>query len=491
MTIWNRYSQQTRRQRPYESLTGSSPFWSADQALCRFLAELLACPVVEVGVAARRALTKYLSADGKELAALLTDPPWWNPLQLEHLLAAIHVSVASGSPHILGLREFVESLNHSESLAVRSVAKRICDEQGWVWEDVTTASAQPVILLPSDPSSRHEAGMVLGGDTTTAWNLHQELIRPLLRAGLDANELRSEFERVYWVLEKKYPWANDERLKRWKSLLLTNFWLNPQAIIGREAAMRVFGRRSLSGQVPPGAEDGYDHFYPIYDPRLELHQPIERPPELQAMEWRISANDEKAWRQGAGAGEWSHYPDSVQGLSLIGERTRFVRPEWEWPREDRYRGLITDSPDKANERALKSAFGLTYEAYLDGRGQDDRQLIFLNEENQLIGPAYRWAAINSNFARALGWHPSADVPFQWLNTAGNVMVESTFWKDGWIWLEPPRFESLGEGWFVSASPAAIEAIRRFAPGTEIHLWVERHSHGSKPYEGKWHLSRPL
>ena len=476
---------------PYKSLTGSAPSWSANQALCRFVAELLAFPVVDVAVAARRVLAEYLSANGKGLISLLTDQSWWNPLQLEHLLTAVHMGAASGSPHIADLREFVESLNHSESLAVRSVAKRICDEQGWGWEDITTASSHPVILLASDPIPRREAEIVLGGDTTIAWNLHQVLIQPLLHTGLDENELRSEFERVYWALEREYPWANDTRRKRWMSLLLARFWLSPRAIIGREAAMHVFGRRSLSGQVPPGAEVEYDSFYPIYDPQLELHQPIDRPLELQAMEWRFTANDRKAWLQGAGASEWSHYPDSVQGLSLIGERTWFVRPEWEWPHEERYRALIAKSIDKADKRALKSAFGLTYEMYLDGRGQNDKQLIVLNEENQLVGPAYQWAAINSNIARALGWNPSTNIPFQWLDTAGNVMIESTYWKDGWIWIEPPRFESLGEGWFVSASPAAIEAIRLLAPGTEIHLWVERQSHGDQPYEGKWHLSRTL
>ena len=477
--------------RPYGSLTSSAPSWSVDQTLCRFVAELLAFPVVDVGVAARRALAKYLSANGKGLLALLTAQPWWNPIQLEHLLATVHVGVSSGSPHIANLREFVESLNHSESLAVRSVAKRICDERGWTWEDVTTASAHPVILLAGDPSPRHEAGMVLGGDTTTAWNLHQALIRPLVRAGLDEDELRSEFKRVYWALEGEYPWANDERLKRWRSQLLVRFWLNPQAIIGREAAMVVSGRRALSGQIPPGEEVAYDSFHPVYDPRLEIHQPTERPPEFQAMEWRSKANDEKAWRQGAGASEWNHYPDSVKGLPLIGERSWFVRPDWEWPREERYRGLVARSHHPMAKRNLDSAFELTYEMYLDGRGQDDNQLIVLNDEHQLVGPTYQWAAINSNFARALGWHPSTNVRFQWLDAAGNVMVESTYWKDGWIWIRPPRFESLGEGWFVTASPAAIEAIRRLAHGTETHLWVERHSHGNQPYEDKWHLSRPL
>ena len=477
--------------RPYGSLTCSAPSWSVDQTLCRFVAELLAFPVVDLGVAARRVLAKYLLAHGKGFLALLTARPWWNPIQLEHLLATVHVGVSSGSAHIENLREFVESLNHSESLAVRSVAKRICDEQGWTWEDVTTAAAQPVILLAGDPSPRHEAGIVLGDDSTTAWDLHQALIRPLLRAGLDKDELHSQFKRVYWALEGEYPWANDERLKRWRSQLLVRFWLSPRAIIGREAAMVVFGGRALSGQIPPGEEVAYDSFYPIYDPRLEIHQPTERPPEFRAMEWRFSANDGKAWCQGSGASEWNHYPDSINGQPLIGERSWFVRPDWEWPREERYRGLFAKSLHDIVKRDLDSAFELTYEMYLEGWGQNKNQLIVLNDEPQLAGPAYKWAAINSNFARALGWHPSTNVRFQWLDAKGNVMVKSTYWKDGWIWIRPPRFESLGEGWFVTASAAAIEAIRRLAPETETHLWVERHSHGDQPYEGKWYLVRPL
>lgn len=163
-----------------------------------------------------------------------------------------------------------------------------------------------------------------------------------------------------------------------------------------------------------------------------------------------------------------------------------------WPREERYRGLIAGPPTGTSDRhVLESAYALTYEMYLEGRGQEDRQLIVQNSERQLVGPAYRWAAINANCARTLGWHVSDDVPFQWLDAAGNVMVRSTYWKDGWIWIEPPRSESLGEGWLVSATPAAIDAIRQLALGTDVHLWVERHSHGGRPYEGKWHLSQSL
>ena len=476
----------------YESLTGpAAPDWSADRALCRFVAELLAFPAVDVAVASRRALATYLSANGRGLISLLNDRPWWNPLQLEHLLVAVHVGASNGSPHITELREFVESLCDSESFAVRRVARRICYQQGWIWKDVTTSAVRPVILLPSDPGNRQETEMVLGGDRTTAWNLHRSLIQRLLSAGLDETELRSEFDRVYWALKGEYPWADDPRLKSWMNRLVTRFWLSVEAIIGREAAMRVFGRRSLCGQLSVSAEDSYDTFYPIYDLQLEVYQPVERPRELKAMEWRFTTNDEEVWRQGAGASKWSYYPNSVQSLSIIGERTWFLRPEWEWPREERYRGLIAEVLEEANQRALNSVVGLTYEMYLDGQGQGEQQLVVLNNERQLVGPAYRWAAINANIGRALGWHLSSNVPFQWLDSAGNVMVESIYWKDGWIWIEPPRFESLGEGWLVLASSVAIEAIRRVAPGTKMHLWVERHSYGNRPYTGNWHLTRPL
>ena len=375
--------------------------------------------------------------------------------------------------------------------AVRSIAKRICDGQGWMWEEVRTASPEPIILIPSYPTSLQEAEMVIGGETDIAWNLHPALIEPLLARGLDGDELRSEFERVYWELKGEYPWSDDGRVQQWVRQLLTKFWLTPKGIIGREAAMRVFGRRSLCGQIPPGAEAAYDNFYPIYDPLVEAHQPTERPMELQGMAWRLMGRDGEAWLQGADASEWSHYPDAIRGRALIGERTFFVRPEWEWPREERYRGVIADVAEEADEQVLKSTSELTYEMYLDGRGQEDNQLIVLNSENQLVGPVYRWVAINANLAKALGWRPSTGVPFRWLDTTGVVMVESIFWKDGWIRIKPPRNESLGEGWVVSASTDAIEAIRGFVPETEMHLWVERHSHGEREYEGKWHLSRPL
>ena len=333
--------------------------------------------------------------------------------------------------------------------------------------------------------------MLVGGDATDAWELHQALIAPLRWAGLDEDELRSEFEASYRLLKGAYPWSDQERLRRWMNALLVRFWLSPHVIVGREAAMRVYGRRSLSGDVARDAEARYDSFYPVYDPALELHQAAERPGELRAMEWRLTGSEGDAWRRGVAAEDWAHYPESVGGRSLIGERTCYVRPEWEWPRERRYRGLVAGSVEGTDERTLRSAVDLTYELYVNGDGQEDGQLVVLNNERQLGGLGCRWAAINANFARALGWRAATDVPFRWVDGEGRIMVESICWRDGWTQIEPPRFESLGEGWLVCASAGAIEAIRREAPLAERHLWVERRSYGDRPCRGEWHLSQRL
>jgi len=82
-------------------------------------------------------------------------------------------------------------------------------------------------------------------------------------------------------------------------------------------------------------------------------------------------------------------------------------------------------------------------------------------------------------------------PFEWRESTGLSMVKSVYWKDGWIWVEPPRFDALGEGWYVLASNLAVEAIRRAFPDGQTRLWVERHSHGQKPYKGSWHLRQPF
>jgi hypothetical protein len=97
---------------------------------------------------------------------------------------------------------------------------------------------------------------------------------------------------------------------RWMKMALARDWLRQRAIVGREAAMRLLGRRALSGQASHWTEQAYDSLYPLYDPDLELIEPRERPCEMLAMHWDFWDERGRDWLQGIDATDWDHYLSS-------------------------------------------------------------------------------------------------------------------------------------------------------------------------------------
>jgi hypothetical protein len=485
-----------RKVPPVSSLQTLSIPQSPDAAICRFIVRFLAFPVVSVGAAARRALGRYGSQHGEGLVSLLAGAATWDSVQLEHLLACALSGLRENSSAFLDLRDRILVLNRHESLGVRGIAKRICARQGWPWKEINDVSRDQKVVVVSPRTSTdikfREAQMLVGGDAALAWGTYPHIIDILENMGADRAELRSDFSRIYREVESTYLWADDTQFQRWMRLVLARFWLRKSAIIGREAVLRLLGITALSGDAPDGVESAYDYLLPVYDTRLELLRPVERPLELKAMEWDSNGEDRKRWLSGQGASEWSSYPKSSSGLHIIGERTYLIRPDWEWPREERYRGLLDAPVTPGLDRdSLAAARELTYESYLRGIGQSADQLVIWNPEHQLVGSVHQWVALSNRFGRALGWEPSSARPFEWLDASGALMVKSIFWRDGWIGLEPPRFEALGEGWLVLATDPGIASIRRNRPLAQTHMWIERHSHGDEPYKGSWHLAAPV
>jgi hypothetical protein len=460
----------------------------SDRALLRFVIFLLAFPVVDVGVAARCAIARFLTKAPDATSSLVADFDKCDCVQLEHLLAAIHVGTKGTT---LACIPAIVSLNTNQSAAVRAVARRICELHGWEWREVTNIPPQPLIVLPqTGPEEGQEYVIDDSGLRSTLTQLSGRIALSLARNDRELEELTSEVLQQYWKVEPSYAWSNETRLAAWRDAVKAQFWLSKRATVGREAAMRVLGLRALAGRSPAGTESVYDALYPIYDPALELFPAAERTAELQALRWSVMDEGKKEWLAGQQADAWSNYPTKIGDLSLIGERTYFIRPDWGSPRERRVRGILdTDAVSESSE-TLATERELTYEGYLRGFGQGD-ELIVVNSERQLVGPAYRWIAFNARIARSFGWAPAAGAPFEWRSPSGELMVRSIFWRDGWIGLRPPHMESLGEGWFVVATGVALSRVLSSFPGARTHLWVERDSNGDTPIHRQWHLTAPL
>lgn len=484
----------------YQSLSGGSDGVDSDQAIATFLVGLLGLPAGDVSAAARRALSSYLARCPCRFVGSLVKGVS-SDMELEHLLIAIDVACRQSPATLSGaLRPVVQGLNEHESLAVRGIARRICGRAGWAWAEVRDRRPTPRVRVRTQVGrvSWEDSGMLVGGDVVAVWGLFKGGLRVLETAGIADVELESEFAIQYSRVASSHRWQERQLEERWRQSSFASAWQRPRAAIGRAAAMRVLGRYALEGRGPDGAEEAYDHLFPLYDPVLDWRMPVERPVELRALEWGLMDDRQKAWAEGENAGAWSQYPDYLGDLRVLGEVSYLVRPDRQNCCETRIRGVLDQDAGERlrlnvddHEVLLSAGLDLTHEDYVGGRAAEAHQIVARNGQGMLAGAVYRWVALSTGLANRVGWRPSSTDPFGWLGPDGEPMVTSVYWRDGRTSVMPPRWDSLGEGWCLLATEDAVRAIREAVDGATVHLVVRRQRFGAERSDERWHLHRAL
>ncbi len=480
---------------PYPSLRSPGSEGGADEAIVRFLVILFAIPALDIGGAARRALSSYLARTTcRFLGGLLHDQSW-SDTELEHLLAAVDIAAGRRGRILNGaLREAVAPLNRHESLAVRSVARRICERAGWGWTEVRDERRRPRVYGGADIGrwSRDESDRLIGGDVVAAWGLFSGETRLLEGPGVSEADLATEFATLYSGIAGKWRWDN-ESARRWTRHSAAARPLLPRAMIGRNALMKLLGRHTMEGSGPDGAEEAYDGLHPLYDAAVESVRPAERPPELETLDWSFMDSRKEEWAVGAEADDWSHYPSLICGLHPIGEFSHFVRPDGEDVcQETRVRGVLEGNAF-TDEESLAAGRDLTRDLWFR-QSVDEKRLVVAYNARGLLGPGiYRWTALSSRVAKALDWSPSATDPFGWLEPGGAPMVRSLFWRDGRVGNAYPLSSGapLGEGWCLLATDAGMAALRSLLPDASVRLSAKRECTGRTPSKQWWHLTRSL
>jgi hypothetical protein len=94
---------------------------------------------------------------------------------------------------------------------------------------------------------------------------------------------------------------------------------------------------------------------------------------------------------------------------------------------------------------------LTADEYLSRAGAG-YSLIVRNVTYRFETGSDAWLAFNPALAEYLGWRPSTEGLFRWLDSTGSVVAESMWWEDGFSQQRPPgRDDEVGGGWLVRVS----------------------------------------
>jgi len=108
-------------------------------------------------------------------------------------------------------------------------------------------------------------------------------------------------------------------------------------------------------------------------------------------------------------------------------------------------------------------FNKTVESYYSVEGCPGEPHIIIINDNRFsnFDDKTHWLAFNSNLAYYLGWEPDYRSKFGWKDANGELMVESIFWSNGNMHMNPPKLHSeVGEGWLVIISEKGLAALKK-------------------------------
>lgn len=179
---------------------------------------------------------------------------------------------------------------------------------------------------------------------------------------------------------------------------------------------------------------------------------------------------------------------------VLGIFLKSEQPSWEYPREFIIGGIspkgidlseVRDRPDTLipgrNMALWWSADKYPYLPYLNLAMRHSLLLRGNMHQRVEIGRA-DWLAINPIVARDLGWTLSDQGLFQWVDSTGNIMVESHWWQSGRMGRFPYTDGIRSFGWIVLAYPEAYGQICSVLGDASWIYAVKKQSGGSRGYE---------
>jgi len=455
------------------------------------VAEYLDHPSYVVGSQAGKASARILLAgtEREEMGRALEEVPSRTEVSKERLLTVLEAVAEEDIDLLSPFEEVLRELAESQNLKIRAGAvkllSRIEGTPPRVHRVQREVSGVYNLELP-DISAHRTEKVAESEEGRTVLNDPARFLRPFdtnarmiaEEAGLDedvvlyraAELLKQRLQERRWGIE--YADEDQQGLTSFfDDVGLRVAFSKPHIAPAAQAISHVAAELWDDGRLDSGSAQQIEASLFRQDSSLLLREPERRPRWLPTI-GGIPEDEQiytvpEGWLEQTDESLARLYSRTSDGRIILGERSRFVYLGTDPGMEERRMSHIVDASEtelwreevtEGNKPPFFSMYKRPAKWYSQGEVPKGH-FVVAHSSFDVQTPASRWIALNPTLGRQLGWRLASDKCFRWIDTDGNVAVESVWWRDG----NPDRYDrnkhcAVSEGWLVLASREAYSQI---------------------------------
>jgi hypothetical protein len=481
---------------PLQLLDGATAVLSADppddnceRALCELLAFHMVDVVSLVAQGAMRALAEILLSGSPPAERCVQGMLAGTEFQQVAAIGLLEVLATKSLDLVRPYGELLQGLVLARNWWISKTAERLCETLKLDNTPGRKSVPLPPIYLLALPPTEDKEPSVGADEPFPDSDNPRDMVRPYdfqlgimsEMTGLDEDNLF-----IAAVREMKLI-ANAEELTAQREIAyrahleragLSLPFRRRRGAVAREAMRRVASDLIDAQRVHLGNVSMLLGLVTAQDPHFALVEPGQRPATIRPLdglnEYHSNAKD---WAVSKSPSFESHLRE-LAGRVVLGEATRLKALDWSVPAETRI-AIVADRALKLldGKHPFQRVFDVSkgaYEGCSPYKGNPANSTVVRNQWMASDTDGTDWIALNPKVAKELGWKLAPDGLFRWLNAAGDVTVETLWWKDGCIERGPYERETeVGEGFLVVAVPSAAAAILRLLNEPTRFLLVQR------------------
>lgn len=283
--------------------------------------------------------------------------------------------------------------------------------------------------------------------------------------------------RIMQIAEKEnlpewYNFISEQQLAGlFKSVDMNMPYIRPRVLRLWPALMKVLSEVWKSGYLPFGVAQ---RIAKQIDPRLYTITILQRIPEIE----HLTETTNDAFRRRGANEEWVNKMDQscfdkflkIAGSQCILGELSFIKSLDDGRATEIRQSFfsLNEDFDKENYYIFEGSLHNNYVSEYPTLGENE--LVLFNY-CRTIDTRKQWLAINPKICILAGWTLSKNGNFRWVDSLGNIMIESIYWGDGNCDNhERLLYSESGYGWYIKAVPEVIQVIRSV---TNKHLYLHQ------------------